>query len=160
MPASPQVLRVTEPARPCRWRRMMQTELEAQADASCVLDMAALLDMRVSRAAALRHALGLPSEDTDVYRLINSEGDRCLGLAVAASAAQGVLAQGVLAERAQPQAVLALSALAQGVQMSGGVPQGVRALSALAQDVLGCRGVGQSALALPALASAVLAGGV
>lgn len=45
-----------------------------------VLDVPALVDLRVSQAVALRAALGLPSESTNVIRLINSEGDRLSGV--------------------------------------------------------------------------------
>jgi hypothetical protein len=45
-----------------------------------VLDLPALVDVRVSQAVALRAALGLPSESTNVMRLINSEGDRLSGV--------------------------------------------------------------------------------
>eukprot|EP00887_Chlorella_sp_A99_P007358 scaffold2.g7358.t1 len=45
-------------------------------------DLPALLRARLAQAAALRAALGLPSADTTVYRLANSEGDRLSGLVV------------------------------------------------------------------------------
>eukprot|EP00775_Hariotina_reticulata_P013620 gene13620-13746_t len=51
--------------------RILQTEAEA---------LSALVDLRVSQAVALRAALGLPSESTNVMRLINSEGDRLSGV--------------------------------------------------------------------------------
>jgi 23S rRNA (cytosine1962-C5)-methyltransferase len=51
---------------------------------------AALLAARVREAQALRTRLGFPSEQTDAYRLINSEGDGLPGLIVDAYA--GVLA--------------------------------------------------------------------
>jgi len=41
-----------------------------------------LLDRRIRQAVQLRADLGLPSADTTVYRLINSEGDRLSGLIV------------------------------------------------------------------------------
>jgi hypothetical protein len=40
--------------------------------------MERLLEARISSAVGLRHSLGLPSADTNAYRLINSEGDRCV----------------------------------------------------------------------------------
>lgn len=43
----------------------------------CLLDLPALIRSRVHQAVALRRTLGLPSAHTSVYRLINSEGDRC-----------------------------------------------------------------------------------
>lgn len=45
-------------------------------------DVAALIARRVRAARAVRAGLGLPSEDCSVYRLLNSEGDRCSGLTV------------------------------------------------------------------------------
>ncbi|KAK9830892.1 hypothetical protein WJX81_002094 [Elliptochloris bilobata] len=62
--------------------RMMQLEEEARRERGLVLDLAALLAARMAAAVALRRALGLPSADTTVYRLINSEGDRLSGLVV------------------------------------------------------------------------------
>ena len=46
------------------------------------LDVPALLDHRIAMAVALRADLQLPRLDTNVYRLINSEGDRLSGLTV------------------------------------------------------------------------------
>ena len=43
---------------------------------------AAFFRARIARARALRGRLGLPSPDTDVYRLVNSEGDDLPGLVV------------------------------------------------------------------------------
>jgi len=40
--------------------------------------MERLLEARISSAVDLRRSLGLPSADTNAYRLINSEGDRCV----------------------------------------------------------------------------------
>jgi 23S rRNA G2069 N7-methylase RlmK/C1962 C5-methylase RlmI len=45
-------------------------------DPSCSLNMEKLLEKRFLAAIDLRRSLGLPSADTNVYRLINSEGDR------------------------------------------------------------------------------------
>lgn len=45
-------------------------------DPSYTLNMEKLLEKRFSAAIDLRRSLGLPSADTNVYRLINSEGDR------------------------------------------------------------------------------------
>ena len=42
----------------------------------CVLDMEKLLDARICAAVELRKRLGLPSKQTNVFRLMNSEGDR------------------------------------------------------------------------------------
>jgi 23S rRNA G2069 N7-methylase RlmK/C1962 C5-methylase RlmI len=38
--------------------------------------MERLLEARISSAVDLRRSLGLPSANTNAYRLINSEGDR------------------------------------------------------------------------------------
>lgn len=45
-------------------------------------DLDHLLDVRISEAAALRKTMRLPSQNTNAYRLINSEGDRLSGLTV------------------------------------------------------------------------------
>ena len=37
---------------------------------------------RIADAVAFRASLGLPSSDTTVFRLLNSEGDRCSGLTI------------------------------------------------------------------------------
>jgi 23S rRNA G2069 N7-methylase RlmK/C1962 C5-methylase RlmI len=55
-------------------------ESEALADDSAVLDVAALVELRIRQAVALRATLGLPSEATNVLRLLNSEGDRLSGV--------------------------------------------------------------------------------
>lgn len=44
--------------------------------------VAALLQMRINAALRLRQTIGLPSEETTAYRLINSEGDGLPGLVV------------------------------------------------------------------------------
>ena len=46
------------------------------------MDFEALLKARIAAAQQLRNRLRLPSAATDVYRLINSEGDRLSGLIV------------------------------------------------------------------------------
>src|SRR3954463_4680389 len=43
---------------------------------------AALIARRIEEAVAVRKKLGLPSEETDAYRLVNSEGDALPGLIV------------------------------------------------------------------------------
>ncbi|CAM6129373.1 unnamed protein product [Calypogeia fissa] len=60
--------------------RIMQMEDEAVRDPSCVLDMERIIQSRVAGAVELRKQLDLPSKDTNVYRLVNSEGDRLSGL--------------------------------------------------------------------------------
>ncbi|KAL5978779.1 hypothetical protein ACLOJK_029896 [Asimina triloba] len=62
--------------------RLMQLEEEAARDPSGALNIEKLLETRIDAAVELRKSLGLPSEDTDAYRLINSEGDRLSGLIV------------------------------------------------------------------------------
>jgi 23S rRNA G2069 N7-methylase RlmK/C1962 C5-methylase RlmI len=61
-------------------RRILQIESEALADDSAVLDVAALVELRVQQSVALRATLGLPSEATNALRLLNSEGDRLSGV--------------------------------------------------------------------------------
>lgn len=46
------------------------------------IDVESLLLARISAAHQLRKALQLPSASTNVYRLVNSEGDRLSGLIV------------------------------------------------------------------------------
>ncbi|BFI42236.1 23S rRNA (cytosine1962-C5)-methyltransferase [Marchantia polymorpha subsp. ruderalis] len=60
--------------------RIMQMEADAERDPSCFLDMEKLIFSRVAAAVELRKLLGLPSCDTNVFRLINSEGDGLSGL--------------------------------------------------------------------------------
>ncbi|OIW08098.1 hypothetical protein TanjilG_06641 [Lupinus angustifolius] len=59
--------------------RLMQLQDEATSDS---LNMEKLLETRIEAAVELRRSLGLPSVDTNVYRLINSEGDRLSGLII------------------------------------------------------------------------------
>ncbi|KAL6629936.1 hypothetical protein ACP70R_029701 [Stipagrostis hirtigluma subsp. patula] len=62
--------------------RLMQLEEEARRYPTCALNMERLLEARISSAVDLRRSLGLPSANTNAYRLINSEGDRLSGLIV------------------------------------------------------------------------------
>ncbi|KAL5568761.1 hypothetical protein UlMin_025336 [Ulmus minor] len=62
--------------------RLMQLEDEAKRDSSCALNMEKLLETRIDAAMQLRQSLGLPSADTNAFRLVNSEGDRLSGLIV------------------------------------------------------------------------------
>lgn len=62
--------------------RLMQLEEEATRDPYCALDMEKLIEIRFDAAIELRKRIGLPSVDTNAYRLINSEGDRLSGLIV------------------------------------------------------------------------------
>lgn len=45
-------------------------------------DVATIINRRLERATLLRRDLGLPSQDTDAYRLINSEGDGLPGMVI------------------------------------------------------------------------------
>ncbi|KAM7526919.1 hypothetical protein LguiA_016821 [Lonicera macranthoides] len=62
--------------------RLMQLEEEASRDPSCALNVEKLLETRISEAIRLRRSLGLPSTNTNAYRLVNSEGDRLSGLII------------------------------------------------------------------------------
>ncbi|KAE9617104.1 hypothetical protein Lal_00034327 [Lupinus albus] len=62
--------------------RLMQLQDEATSDSLCALNMEKLLETRIDAAVELRKSLGLPSVDTNAYRLINSEGDRLSGLII------------------------------------------------------------------------------
>lgn len=62
--------------------RMMQLEDEAKREPFCVLDVEKLLETRIDAALKLRKSLGLPSANTNAFRLVNSEGDRLSGLIV------------------------------------------------------------------------------
>ncbi|KAM7269403.1 hypothetical protein ACFE04_024900 [Oxalis oulophora] len=62
--------------------RLMQLEEETSRDASCALNVEKLLETRFGAAKELRRRLGLPSANTNAYRLVNSEGDRLSGLIV------------------------------------------------------------------------------
>ncbi|XAR56927.1 23S rRNA (cytosine(1962)-C(5))-methyltransferase [Bertholletia excelsa] len=62
--------------------RLMQLEEEATRDPSCALNVEKLLEARIYAAIQLRRSLGLPSANTNAYRLVNSEGDRLSGLIV------------------------------------------------------------------------------
>ncbi|CAH1416598.1 unnamed protein product [Lactuca virosa] len=56
--------------------RLMQLEEEVSGDPSCALNVEKLLETRIDAAIKLRKSLGLPSANTNAYRLVNSEGDR------------------------------------------------------------------------------------
>ncbi|CAA7405535.1 unnamed protein product [Spirodela intermedia] len=62
--------------------RLMQLEEEVARDPCCVLNMDKLIEARMVEAIELRRSMGLPSMDTDAFRLVNSEGDRLSGLIV------------------------------------------------------------------------------
>ncbi|KAL6998861.1 hypothetical protein U1Q18_000030 [Sarracenia purpurea var. burkii] len=62
--------------------RLMQLEEEVARDTSCALNMEKLVETRIHAAIQLRRNLGLPSGNTNAYRLVNSEGDRLSGLII------------------------------------------------------------------------------
>ncbi|XP_078433544.1 S-adenosyl-L-methionine-dependent methyltransferases superfamily protein [Wolffia australiana] len=62
--------------------RLMQLEEEVARDPRHALNMENLLEARICEAVELRRSMGLPSKDTNAFRLINSEGDRLSGLIV------------------------------------------------------------------------------
>ncbi|KAF5477224.1 hypothetical protein F2P56_003888 [Juglans regia] len=62
--------------------RLMQLEEELTRDPSCDFNMMKLLEARICAARELRESLGLPSANTNAFRLVNSEGDRLSGLIV------------------------------------------------------------------------------
>ncbi|KAF8059638.1 hypothetical protein N665_1227s0014 [Sinapis alba] len=62
--------------------RLMQLQHESTRDPSCALNIEKLLQTRITQAVQLRNNLGLPSPNTNAYRLVNSEGDRLSGLIV------------------------------------------------------------------------------
>ncbi|XP_013585582.1 PREDICTED: ribosomal RNA large subunit methyltransferase I [Brassica oleracea var. oleracea] len=63
--------------------RLMQLQHESTRDPSCALNIEKLLQTRITQAVQLRNSLGLPAENnTNAYRLVNSEGDRLSGLIV------------------------------------------------------------------------------
>lgn len=84
--------------------RMMQLASEHKADnRACYLDMPRLIRLRVQQAAQLRRALGLPGPRANVYRLINSEGDRLSGV-VADVLGETIVVQSVAAWAQKHQA--------------------------------------------------------
>lgn len=62
--------------------RIMEMEDEVSRDSSCLFNVEKLLKSRILAAVDLRRCLGLPTIHTNVYRLVNSEGDRLSGLIV------------------------------------------------------------------------------
>ncbi|CAA0815473.1 S-adenosyl-L-methionine-dependent methyltransferases superfamily protein [Striga hermonthica] len=72
--------------------RLMQLEDEATRDPCCALDVEKLLETRITDAVALRERVGLPSAQTNAYRLVNSEGDRLSGLIVDIFGCEAVIA--------------------------------------------------------------------
>nr|KAJ0185986.1 hypothetical protein LSAT_V11C900501450 [Lactuca sativa] len=54
----------------------------ALSNPSCALDVEKVLETRIDATIRLRKSLGLPSANTNAYRLVNSEGNRLLGLIV------------------------------------------------------------------------------
>ncbi|XP_074581856.1 uncharacterized protein LOC141838314 [Curcuma longa] len=62
--------------------RLMQLEEEVAREPCYALNMEKLLEARLYDAINLRRSMVLPSDDTNAYRLVNSEGDRLSGLIV------------------------------------------------------------------------------
>lgn len=60
--------------------RVMQVESDAAATPGNAMQLRPLLSQRITDALLLRRCMGLPNASTNVYRLINSEGDRLSGL--------------------------------------------------------------------------------
>lgn len=58
---------------------LLQLDREVRSDPSVVLDIPGALRKAVQQAADLRKLLGFPSDSTDVYRLVNTEGDGISG---------------------------------------------------------------------------------
>ncbi|KAJ4732287.1 Ribosomal RNA large subunit methyltransferase I [Rhynchospora pubera] len=93
--------------------RLMQLEEEVRRDPSCTLNMEKLLEKRFSDAIDLRRSLGLPSSDTNAYRLINSEGDRLSGLIVDVFGEVAVIASSAAwVEKYRPQIESVVSKIA------------------------------------------------
>lgn len=65
---------------PAARRSIMQHRTEWLEDDTVLCNMPALISLRVGQAVALRRMLGLPGPETNVFRLINNEGDRLSGL--------------------------------------------------------------------------------
>lgn len=62
--------------------RILQLDRAVRRDASSALSIQHTACAAIRNAVALRKTLNLPRENTNVYRLINSEGDNCSGLIV------------------------------------------------------------------------------
>ncbi|KAH7416110.1 hypothetical protein KP509_14G076100 [Ceratopteris richardii] len=62
--------------------RIMEMDDEVSRNPSFIFDMEKLLKSRITSAMNLRARLGLPNKCTNVYRLVNSEGDRLSGLII------------------------------------------------------------------------------
>lgn len=62
--------------------RMMQIISEIPKEQECVMDMKRLLHRRIREAVNVRSVLKLPSEHTNTYRLVNSDGDKLSGMIV------------------------------------------------------------------------------
>jgi 23S rRNA G2069 N7-methylase RlmK/C1962 C5-methylase RlmI len=76
--------------------------MQVRANPSAALDINKLLEIRIREAAELRQAICLPNEETNVYRLINSEGDRLSGACLACLYRKCALCMSVLALKDTP----------------------------------------------------------
>ncbi|MEW5304404.1 MAG: hypothetical protein WDW36_007015 [Sanguina aurantia] len=87
----------------------MRSEFESPGASDCYMDMPALIAKRIGEAVQLRRLLGLPSAATNVYRLLNSEGDGLSGI-IADVLGDTVVVQSSAAwvERYSTEVVLAL----------------------------------------------------
>ncbi|MCO5549482.1 hypothetical protein L7F22_002953 [Adiantum nelumboides] len=72
--------------------RIMEMEDEVSRNHSFIFDMEKLLKSRIASALDIRMRLGLPTDYTNIYRLVNSEGDRLSGLIVDIFGEYGVVA--------------------------------------------------------------------
>ncbi|KAL7217505.1 hypothetical protein ACSBR2_010871 [Camellia fascicularis] len=92
--------------------RLMQLEEEAARDPSCALNIEKLLETRIHAAIQLRRSLGLPSANTNAYRLVNSEGDRLSGLIIDIFGDLAVIASSAAwVEKYKPQIKACISGL-------------------------------------------------
>ncbi|THG07239.1 hypothetical protein TEA_006253 [Camellia sinensis var. sinensis] len=81
-------------------------------DPSCALNIEKLLETRIHAAIQLRRSLGLPSANTNAYRLVNSEGDRLSGLIIDIFGDLAVIASSAAwVEKYKPQIKACISGL-------------------------------------------------
>jgi 23S rRNA G2069 N7-methylase RlmK/C1962 C5-methylase RlmI len=98
-------------------------------------ELAAILAKRLRAARDLRAALGLPSADTDAWRLFNSEGDGLSGLTVDVYADVAVVVASARWVEVHREAVSAAvrDVLGPGTRMLHRIPGGIRQAEHLAQ---------------------------
>ncbi|THG01515.1 hypothetical protein TEA_013707 [Camellia sinensis var. sinensis] len=81
-------------------------------DPSCALNIEKLLETRIHAAIQSRRSLGLPSANTNAYRLVNSEGDRLSGLIIDIFGDLAVIASSAAwVEKYKPQIKACISGL-------------------------------------------------